>query len=210
MKLVIFGSTGGTGIPLTQQALDAGHDVIAFVRTPAKMPIAHERLTLVQGDAMQYDDVDNAIAPDTDAVISVLAPTKNSPSDMLPRAAQNIIDVMTKKGVQRLIYMTGAGVRAPQDKPGLFDHFIRFALQTFAGDVLEQSEQAVDKVRASDLHWTIVRAPMLTNGDHSGEYRVGWVGVGTGPRLARADAADFILSELEKDEHLQQAPVISN
>ncbi len=210
MKLVIFGSTGGTGLPVVRQALDAGHEVVAFLRTPSKMPYNDTSLTLVEGDAMHMADVERAITPDTDAVISVLAPTKNSPSDMLPRAAQNIIDAMKNNGVQRLIYMTGAGVRVEQDQPGLIDHVIRFALKTMAGDVLKQSELGVEKVRNSGLNWTVLRAPMLTDADHSGDYRVGWVGVNTGPRLSRADAADFILSQLENEAYLHQAPVVSN
>ena len=39
MKIVVFGATGRTGLPLVKQALDAGHQVVAFVRDPAKMPI---------------------------------------------------------------------------------------------------------------------------------------------------------------------------
>jgi putative NADH-flavin reductase len=210
MKIVVFGATGRTGIPFVQQALDAGHEVVGFVRTPSKMPIVHDNLSLIKGDAMQAEDVAQAIAPDADAVVSVLAPTKNSPPDMLPRAAQNIISAMKGAGIERLVYMTGAGVRVEQDEPGLMDNVIRFALKTISGDVLKQSEEAVEKVRNSPLNWTVVRAPMLTDGDHTGDYRVGWVGVNTGPRLLRADAADFILSLVEEREHLHEAPVVSN
>lgn len=34
MKLAVFGATGGTGRHLVEQALRAGHDVRALVRTP--------------------------------------------------------------------------------------------------------------------------------------------------------------------------------
>ena len=34
MKLLVFGATGETGTVLVNQALDAGHSVIAFVRDP--------------------------------------------------------------------------------------------------------------------------------------------------------------------------------
>jgi uncharacterized protein YbjT (DUF2867 family) len=39
MKLAIFGATGRTGRPLVQQALEAGHEVVALVRTPAKLTL---------------------------------------------------------------------------------------------------------------------------------------------------------------------------
>lgn len=210
MKMVIFGATGRTGIPLVQQALEAGHEVVAFVRSPDKMPVQHERLTLVQGDATNRVDVEAAIAPDTDVVISVLAPTRGAPRDMLPTAASHILTTMKQRGLRRVIWMTGAGVSMPQDQPKLINHLIRFALKTLSGDVLAASEQAVQQVQQSGLDYVIVRAPMLTDGEGTGQYRVGWVGVNTGPRLARADAARFILAQAEQPTHTGQAPVISN
>lgn len=209
-KLVIFGASGRTGILLVQQALDAGHEVVAFVRSPERLPIRHARLHLVQGDVMNADDVNRAITADAEAVISVLAPVKGAPSDMLPRAADNIIAAMSRHGIQRLLYMTGAGVSFAEDRPQVFDHVIKFLLRTIAGDVLKQSEEAVNRVRSSQLDWTVVRVPMLTEGPATGSIRVGWVGVDTGPRLARGDAATFILQEVLRREHVRKAPVISN
>jgi uncharacterized protein YbjT (DUF2867 family) len=37
MKIAIFGATGGTGRLVVEQALEAGHEVIAFVRDPSKL-----------------------------------------------------------------------------------------------------------------------------------------------------------------------------
>jgi putative NADH-flavin reductase len=210
MKLVVFGATGRTGLPLVQQALDAGHQVVAFVRDPAKMPIRHENLRLIQGDVMNAADVDKAILSDVDAVISTLGPTKNNPKEMMPAAASNILNAMNRQGVKRLIFMSGAGVDMPEDQPKLMNHVIKFALKTMAGDVLKQSEQAVRQVEKSDLAWTIVRVPRLNDNPHSGQYRVGWVGVNTGPNLSRADAADFILKQLTDPTYVHKAPVISN
>ena len=210
MKIAIFGATGRTGLPLVEQALAAGHQVVAFVRTPDKLTVKNDRLTIVQGDVMNAADVNRAITPNVDAVISVVAPLKDSPKDMLPTALRNIIAAMRMSGVRRLIYMTGAGVDMPQDQPKLINHVIKFMLKTMAGDVLKQSEEAAELVQASGLDWTIPRAPMLQDGPHTGKYRVGWVGVGTGPRLNRADAADFILTQLNSDTYFGKAPAISN
>lgn len=210
MKLVVFGATGRTGLQLVRQALNAGHQVVAFVRDPAKMSIKHDHLSLVPGDVMNAADVDRAITADVDAVISVLSPVKGSPKELLPVAVENILNAMKRQQVKRLIYMTGAGVDMPEDKPKLMNHIIKFALKTMAGDVLKQSELAASKVQNSGLNWTILRAPMLNDNPHSGQYRVGWVGVNTGPRLSRADAADFLIKQLTDTSYVGKAPAVSN
>jgi uncharacterized protein YbjT (DUF2867 family) len=54
MRLLVFGSTGGTGRQLLIQALDQDHSVTAYARDPAKIEdIQHSRLTVVRGDVPQ-------------------------------------------------------------------------------------------------------------------------------------------------------------
>ncbi|MBI5670607.1 MAG: SDR family oxidoreductase [Chloroflexi bacterium] len=209
MKLAVFGATGGTGVPFVQQALAAGHEVVALVRTPSKLGLQHPRLTLVQGDVMNAADVEKTIQG-ADVVVSMIGPTKTSPPNMMATAARNIITAMNKCGVRRLVAMTGAGVAFPEDRPKLLNHIIKFALKTISPQVLKDSENYADQIRVSGLDWTLVRVPMLANGPATGNVRVGWVGVNTGPRLVRADAAAFLLRQLDDRQYLHAAPVISN
>lgn len=209
MRLAVFGATGGTGIPFVQQALDAGHEVVALVRAPSKLGVQHPRLTLVQGDVINAADVEKTVQG-ADAVVSMIGPGKTSPPDMMTMAARNIISAMKKCGVRRLVAMTGAGVASPEDKPKLLNHVIKFALKTLSPSVLKDSENYADQIRASGLDWTLVRVPVLANGAATGSVRVGWVGENTGPRLVRADAADFLLRQLGNRQFIHAAPVISN
>ncbi len=209
MELAVFGASGRTGRPLVQQALDAGHDVIALVRTPATFPLKHERLTVVQGDILNAADVDEVVQG-ADAVLSVIGQSKNSPKDLQTSGIKNIIDAMEKYGITRIVSLTGAGVDAPQDKPKLINHVIKFALKTLQGSVLADAEQHAKILQASNLDWVIVRGPMLTEGPHTGKYRIGWVGVNTSTRISRADVADFMLKQLTDNTYLRQAPMVSD
>jgi putative NADH-flavin reductase len=209
MKLTIFGATGRTGIPLVQQALAAGHSVTALARTPEKLSITHDQLTVVQGDATDPAAVERAVAG-AEAVLSALGQTKGAPKDMQTVATRNIVAAMQQHGVRRLVSLTGAGVDAPQDQPKLINHLITFALKTLSGDVLRDAEGHAEVIRNSDLDWVIVRGPMLTEGPYTGQYRVGWVGVNTSARIARADVADFMLKQVTDDTYLRQAPMISD
>jgi putative NADH-flavin reductase len=111
--------------------------------------------------------------------------------------------------IQRLISTTGAGVRDPEDQPKLMDHLMKGLLTLLAGAVLRDSAANVELIRASDLDWTIVRFPRLVDGEHTGIYRVGYIGKDSGTRISRADAADFIVNELIEGKYIRRAPMVS-
>jgi putative NADH-flavin reductase len=208
VKIVVFGASGGTGIEIVRQGLAAGHEVTAFVRTPAKLNIENPKLTLFQGDVLDAAAVEQAVAGQ-EAVISALGPTRPAAPGMMETAARNIVAAMDKAGVRRLISTTGAGVRDPRDQPKLIDHLMKGLLTLLAGSVLKDSAANVEIIRASDLDWTIVRYPRLLDGPRTGNYRVGYVGQDSGSQLARADGADFVLKELAEGKYIGQMPVVS-
>lgn len=209
MRLTVFGASGRTGRPLVQQALDAGHDVVAFVRDPAKLPLQHERLKVVQGDVTKLVDVEPAVEG-SDAVLSTLGQSKGSPKDLQTVATRNIVAAMEKYGVKRLVSLTGAGVDAPEDQPKLINNIIKFALKTLSGAVLQDALGHVNVIKSSNLDWVIVRGPRLTEGPRTDKYRVGWVGVNTSTSISRADLADFMLKQVIDNTYLHKLPMISD
>ena len=208
MKIVVFGSSGGTGRHIVEQTLEAGYEVTAFVRSPEKFGIKHPNLTVFQGDVIETEKVEQAIAGQ-EAVISALGPTCPPVPGMMETAAKNIVIAMEKHGVKRIISTTGGGVRDPQDQPKLFDHMMKGLLTLMAGSVLKDSEAHVNIIRASNLDWTIVRFPRLVNGERTGNYRVGYIGKNSGSQISRADGADFILKELDSCEYFHKMPMVS-
>ena len=209
MKLAILGATGKTGRPLVEQALAQGHEVTALVRTPAKLAVQSDDLRVVQGDATDAMDVDRVVIG-ADAVLSALGHAKGSPNDVQTVATEHIVAAMKRRGVTRLVSLTGAGVRDPNDAPKFADKVIRFLLKTFAGKVLEDAENHAEVLRQhDDIDWVMVRGPRLTNGPHTGEYRVGYVGKNSSTQISHADTADFMLTQLTDDTYLHQAPVVS-
>jgi putative NADH-flavin reductase len=208
MKLTIFGATGRTGRQLLTQALEAGHEVTAFVRDPSKLDITHSRLHVKRGDISDAKAVEDAINGQ-DAVLSALGPARGGPKDVMGAAARNIVAAMKSAGVRRLVTLTGAGVVQPGDAPKLFNRFMSLMLNTFAKDILTDSAEHARIVRDSGLDWTVVRVPMLTDGPRKGTYRVGMVGIDDGPRISRADVAEFMLKQLGPDAKPQTSPVIS-
>ena len=209
MNLTVFGTTGRTGRLLLAQALEAGHQVTALARTPSKLEMDHEQLTVIEGDVQDAQKVISAVAG-SDAVLSVLGPTSNQPTYEVSRGMGHIQTAMDQQGVRRLVQSVGAGVGDPQDRPGLFDRLIKVALQLVSRHVYEDMVRVADAIRHSDLEWTLVRVPMLTDDPPAGDIKVGYLGTGVGPRLSRADLAAFMLQQADDLTYVGQAPVISS
>jgi putative NADH-flavin reductase len=208
MKIVLFGASRGTGFKVLEQALKAGHIVTAFVRSPDKFTLEHSNLTLFQGDVLDAAAVEKAIAGQA-AVISTLGPTRPAIAGMMEIAARNIVTAMKKNDVHRLVSTTGAGIRQVEDQPKFIDRFISFLLNLLAKQVVLDSIANVKVIQASGLDWTIVRFPRLIDGPHTGNYRVGYVNKVSSSQLSRADAADFILKELDEKKWLKKLPLAS-
>ncbi|KAL4713091.1 hypothetical protein ACJJTC_001145 [Scirpophaga incertulas] len=103
-KIVIFGSTGMTGLCAVEAALKKGLEVRAFVRDPAKMP-AHlkDKVEIFQGNVLEPDSVADAVE-DMDGVVVALG-TRNAlePTSDMSEGTKNIIDAMRAKKCQNTV-----------------------------------------------------------------------------------------------------------
>ncbi|HEY3310733.1 MAG TPA: SDR family oxidoreductase [Anaerolineales bacterium] len=211
MKTVVFGASGRMGIKVVEQALEAGHIVTAFLRNPSKIAIQHPNLTLFQGDVMDASAVENAIAGQ-EVVISLLGktrPPEPGMNSMLETAAKNIVAAMQKHGIHRIISTTGAGVPQPEDQPKVADRLVNTMLNFLQKNFVLDASASVKVIQSSDLDWTIVRFPRVTDGARTGKYRVAYIGKDSGTMISRADGADFVIRELNEKKWLRKAPVVS-
>jgi putative NADH-flavin reductase len=205
MRIAVFGATGRTGVPFVRQALDAGHDVVAHARTPSKLPFSDDRLAVVEGDVYTGDGVSEAV-DGADAVVSLLGQTGDGPDDLLSVAGDHVTDAMAEHGVSRYVTLVGAGVREEGESPSFSGKVMGTLLKLLAREVLADAAEHVDRVRATDLDWTVIRAPRLVDGDPEG-YRAGDIDLGF-ESVARADVAAFALDCLEDDLHVGEMPKV--
>ncbi len=56
MKLVVFGSSGGVGSQVVEQAL-ASHEVTAVARHPSAITLRHDHLVVVQDDVLEPETI---------------------------------------------------------------------------------------------------------------------------------------------------------
>lgn len=209
MKLAIFGTTGRTGKPLLVQALEVGHEVVVLVRDETKLEMHHAKLTVIKGDILKLSDVERTIAG-VDVVLNTIGHVKGSAPDLQVRAIDNILKAMQQHNVSRLITMTGAGVLMPDDQPKFIDKIFRQIIRLASSKAFHDSIAYVDRVRQSNVEWTVVRAPRLTNGPRTGNVQVGRVGGDNmSTQISRADVAQFMLLVAEQGTYRCEAPMIS-
>lgn len=206
MRIIVFGATGRTGIPLCQAALSRGHEVVAHTRSPEKLSFEDERLTIVEGDAYTGDGVFEAI-DGTDAVVSVLGQSSTSPDDLLTVAGDHIIEAMAEARVSRFVTLVGAGVRQEGESVSLGGKLMGALLKLLARDVLEDAAEHTRRVQASNLEWTILRVPRLGDGNPAGDYRIGDLKLGF-EAVDRADVAACLLDRLEKNDYIAAMPKV--
>ena len=206
MKLIIFGSTGSIGRHLVDMALVDGHQVTAFTRQPDAFGAARDGLNVVKGDVLDETAVATAIGGH-DAVFCALGAGRKG--GVRAKGTANILAGMKERGVRRLICQTTLGVGDSAANLNFFWKYIMFGLllrPAFADHVQQEAH-----VRASDLDWTIVRPSAFTDGPETAAYHHGFSPAqdGLALKIARADVARFMLSQLNDDTYLRKAASLS-
>jgi len=209
MKIVIFGAAGSTGRVLVEQALEKGYEVTGFDRqTQALMTIQNPKLSIVQGDIFNADQVEAAIAGQ-DAVLCVLGVRPGVTIPVCSKGTENIIAAMQKVGVKRFICQSAFVVAALDGERREVSWILPLSLKLFprvksmfADKVIQERE-----VRQSDLDWIIIRPATLTDGPKTGNYKAGVpLSIGLNAKISRADVADFLLKQVVDDTYLHRVP----
>jgi len=206
MKIAIFGASGATGQLLTERSLAAGHQVTALLRSPASFPY-RDRVRVVPGSVFDPAAIAQTLEG-ADAVFSALGARSLKREDVLERAIPLIVEAMHHANIRRIIALGSAGAlpdslakqpayRRWVAKKILYKTFLKWPV------VSQVSQYAI--LSASNLDWTMVMPPMLTNSPGRGSYRIdGDALPRNGARIARADVADFMMQPLTSSEWLRK------
>jgi len=208
MNILIVGATRGIGRALLEQALASGHAVTALVRNPQRLAIQHEQLRVVKGDIRDPDSVAAAVRGQNAVCWAIGVKTPWDQPGVFSQGTKNLLQAMKQAGVKRLLCVTGIGAGESKGHGGfIYDSIVRPFL---FGSIYPDKDRQESLIKASDLDWTIVRPGFLTNGPLTKRYRAltdltritaGWI--------SRADVAHFMLKELESNQYLRQAPLVT-
>ncbi|MGM7671830.1 NAD(P)-dependent oxidoreductase [Microbacterium sp. A93] len=206
MKVIVFGGTGSIGTLVVGQALEQGHRVTVFTRSATSVDKMQTRLTVVEGNVFEISDVASAIEGH-DAVIVTLG--DGAKGEVRSRGTATIVAAMQQLGVRRLIVQSTLGVGDSWENLNFMWKRVMFGflLRKAYADHVEQERVTRD----SGLDWTIARPAAFVDGPRTGQYLLGF-----GPReaesslkIARADVADFVVSQLTDHAWLGKTPALA-
>ncbi len=208
MKLVVLGATGGTGLEIVRRAVEHGHSVTAFVRSPERLKPFQDRITVTQGDLLNNAQLERVIQGH-DGVVSGFGPrvpVSKADANLLQQFAVALTSAMLRAEVRRVVVESVAFLF----KDSIIPPAYLLGRVLFPGIVADSSAME-DVFARCGLDWTIVRPPELTDKPYTGNYRVR---EGHLPRfgfkISRADAADFMIKAVENRSSIRKIVGISN
>ncbi len=208
MKLVVLGATGGTGLELVSRALDCGHHVTAFVRSPERLRPFAGRITVQQGNLLNSAELAEAIRGN-DAILSSFGPRvplAKSDANLQRDFAETLIRAMQHSGVRRAVVISTAFLF----KDSIIPPAYLLGRLLFPSVVLDSA--AMERViMNSGLDWTIVRPPQLTDRPPTGKYRVREGHLPAfGFKISRSDVADAFLKVVQSPASIRKVLGVSN
>ena len=206
MRVLILGPTGRIGNLVMERALAAGHEVVGLARDPSRVE-PHERLVLVGGDVQDAALVGEAVNG-VDAVIATVGPRANTASDeeALAVGMRHLVSAMEAASVRRLIALSGAAVDVSGDRKPAVDRIVSRVVRRLAQHVVTAKQREFEIFAASDLDWTALRPPLVTDADPRG-YRLDTL-LRPGARVTRADVAQAVVDQLGDTTFIRAAPFV--
>ncbi len=205
MKLTVFGATGRIGRLVVQQALDAGDQVVAVVRSP--YDLSHPSLEVVRVPGLADADALVPALKDSDAAISGVGARTRKDVSVASTTTRVILRALETAGVRRFVAVSAVPV-------GPTPAGESFVTRTIAMPLLRRLFRPVyadlatmeAEIRASDLDWTVIRPPRLQDKPLTGRYRraIG-ANVPRGLTISRADVAHAMLAALDDPATIKQA-----
>lgn len=187
MNILIAGATGNTGLRLTRELANRGHETIALVRESSStegLPKATEQRLA------DLTDLDDSVTKGCDVVIFAAGSgggTSDEMTDKVDRdGAIRLIEIAEQTGVRRFVMLSSVGADDPPADSDL-KHF------------LEAKHAADERLMASSLEYAILRPVRLTDDGPTGDVVLG-DDVDPGAKATRGDVAMLLADAAESDE----------
>ena len=136
-----------------KMALEKDHKVTAYVRSPEKVLLYNENLTIVKGDIFSLVDMASH-----DVVVSCLGGNNNDKERVITKKTEIIIKSMKENHISRIVTISTAGIHDE------FSFVMNFIVKSFLKHAIHDHRFAAEAIISSGLEYTIARPLALTKG----------------------------------------------
>jgi putative NADH-flavin reductase len=204
MTVVVLGASGATGRHVVSTALDRGHKAVALVRRPGTFGPREGLIEVTWPDVTDTSTLADAL-PGADVVISALGGEANGPTTVCTDGIQSAVVAMKTAGVTRLIAVSAHGVLETHD-----GSLYSLAVWANVAGRMRDKETMEALITASEVSWTIVRPPKLSDHAAIGKYTAGTdLPIRLWSSINRADLAAFLIDEAETPRYAHAYPRIT-
>ncbi|RSD27813.1 NAD(P)-dependent oxidoreductase [Mesobacillus subterraneus] len=199
MNILVLGATGRVGSQIVTYALHDRHHVTVLVRSPKKIQINNDNLSIIQGNVLNKDDIVRSMYG-IDVVISAL---NTDGTTTLSESMPLIIQAMENAGIKRIITIGTAGILQSKTAPNLLRYQSSESKQK-STRAAKEHHKAYDILKQSTLEWTIVCPTYLPDGEKAGSYRIGrnFLPDG-GAKITVSDTAEFTYKQIQASDYIK-------
>jgi putative NADH-flavin reductase len=208
MNITIIGASAGIGLETVKRGLDRNHSITTLSRSGIEIE-EKKSLKVILGDATNKADLLSSIQ-NADAIIVTLGTSKNmNATALFSDFAQLMVEIHKENKIDiPIIFVTGFGAGESKNYvPWLVKMFLKYFLK----DVYADKTKMEEIITNSDLNWTVVRPGRLFDKELTEKYRIEnklFKGINVGG-INRADVADFLIKQAEKQTELKKYIAIS-
>ncbi|MCW3071200.1 MAG: family oxidoreductase [Bacteroidetes bacterium] len=203
-NIVVLGANGGIGRQALEEALKAGHNVTAVLRTPANLILSHPNLQIVKGDVMNTETLEQYLT-NKDAVISAIGKNSFKATTLYSQGNKNLMAAMQKTGSKRVFFISASGLDVNPTHSLIVRFATKYILQKLLRNMYADIRIMEKSVQQTDLNWTILRPPKLTDKPVTGKYRVAVNTIlNNGLSISRADVAHFMINNITNETIYQK------
>lgn len=197
-RIVVLGASGGIGKHVVAIALQQGYHVTAVLRNVTKLPLTDHNLRIVEGDILKPASFEPYLAGAA-AVVSAIGKNSSKKTTLYSKGNENLIHAMNRAQVKRVFFISASGLEVNATHSFIVRFATRYILQRVLKHMYADLERMEHLIKQSNLDWTIIRPPRLTDGPVTGIYRLAVGKVLNNPLvISRADVAHFIMQNVNE------------
>ena len=207
IKIAVLGGGGRTGKYLITELIAKGYSVKLLLRNPETFQTKSHLIEIIHGDAIDFVAV-NSLLKNCQAVISTIGQRPGEPL-VAEQATKNVLEAMSRNGINRYILLAGINVDTPFDKKGPETINATNWMKSNFPIIQEDRQKSYSLLVNSSINWTLLRVPFIDFNQAKSKMGISLYDC-LGNKIDAGSIATFLTLQLEDCTYYNKVPFIYN